>query len=373
MQSYRPLVCALFALASLGSLSLKAALTPDEGSGLFVTGTLSGQYNDNLFLRTDNVKSDYIATLTPGLEYDFGHNAQTQGTITYQEAFARYDTYSSMNSNLADAALNLTFSDDRTKGSLVASFAQIASNDVGLRSDTTLNRRAVTTINGRGEWGMSEKTSIAVGGDYSHTQYKAAGYPNSSIYALPIEVYYKMTPTIDASIDYQFRQTDLGNTVPGYQDNFIGLGARGQFSEKLSGEFSVGASERHWENGGTQWSPGGKASFTYLVTPKTTFQVGASEDFNSSAAGDSQKVLSGWAGVQTNFEYGFSANAMVTYENLNYSGGSHDNYWKAQLGVQYQFDKHVSFQAGYSYGNDQTNYSKDFTNNIFSVSGTVRF
>jgi hypothetical protein len=373
MQLNRPFVYGFLALTALGALSLKAALTPDEGSGLFVTGTLGGQYNDNLFLRTNNAKSDYIATLTPGLEYDFGQNSQTLGTITYQEAFARYDTYTSQNSNLADAAVNLTFSNDRTKGSLNASFVQVNSNDIGLRNDNTLIRRDLTTIEARGEWGMSEKTSIAVGGDYSHTQYKVVRYPNSSIYALPIEVYYKMTPSIDASFDYQYRQTVLGGGTPGYQDNFMGVGARGQFSEKFSGEFSVGAAERHWENGGTQWIPGGKAAFTYLVTPKTTFQVGASEDFNSSAAGTSQKTLTGWAGVQTNFEYGFSASALVTYEDINYLGGAYDNYWKGQFGVQYQFDKHVSFQAGYTYGNDKTNYAADFNDNMFSVSGTVRF
>ena len=372
MQLNRSLVYGFLAFAALGSLSLKAALTPDESSGLFVTGTVEGQYNDNIFLRTNNAESDYIATLTPGLEYDFGHTSQTQGAITYQETFSHYDTNTQLNSNLADAVLRLNYSNDRTKGSLNASFVELDENGVGLRSNNSLIRRNVTTVGGQGEWGMSEKTSFAIGGNYSHTEYKVAGYPNSSIYALPIDVYYKMTPNVDVSLDYQYRQTNIDN-LPSYQDNFFGVGARGQFTEKFSGLFSVGTTERHWQHGGTQWSPGGHATFSYLFTPKTTLQFGASEDFNSAAVGTSQKILTGWAGVQTTFEDGFSANATVTYENVNYFGGTHDNYWKGQLGVQYQLNKYLSFAAGYTYQNDSTDYAADFTDNLFTVSGTLRF
>jgi hypothetical protein len=373
MQPNRSLVCGFLALTALGSLSLKAALTPDEGSGLFVTGTLGEQYNDNLFLRTHNAKSDYITTLTPGLEYDFGANSQTQGMVSYQEAFARYDSDSNQNSNLGDATMNLTYNNDRTKGSLNASFVQLDSNDVGLRNDNIFIRRDVTMASGNGEWGMSEKTSFAIGGNYTHTEYKQAGFPNSSIYALPIDVYYKMTPDVDMSLDYQFRESDITG-LQSYQDNYLGVGARGQFTEKFSGLFSVGATERSWQHsGGTQWMPGGHATFTYLVTPKTTFQFGGSEDFNSAAAGTSQKSLSGWAGVQTNFEGDFSASAKVTYEHLSYLTGIHDEYWKAELGLQYQLNKYVSFKAGYTYMNDSTDYNSDFTDNVFSISGTVRF
>jgi predicted porin len=81
----------------------------------------------------------------------------------------------------------------------------------------------------------------------------------------------------------------------------------------------------------------------------------------------------GWAGVTTNFEYGFSASAMATYENVNYRGGNHENYWKGDLGVQYQLSKYVSFQAGYTYQKDSTNYAADFSDNIISISGSLRF
>jgi hypothetical protein len=373
MQSNRLIVCGLFLTAGIGSLPLKAALTPDEGSGLFVTGTVQEQYNDNLFLRTNNAVSDYVTTLTPGLEFDFGNTAQTQGTIIYQEAFSLYDKETAQNSSLANLTANVNYNNDRTKGSINASYVELASNGVGLRNSNELIRRDLTDVGAKGELALTEKTSLGVGGDFSRTFYKVPGSANTAVYALPVDVYSKMAPDVDASLDLRFRETDFSTNIPNYQDIFIGVGSRGQFTEKFSGQFSIGASRRHWNGGENQWLPGGSANFTYIVSPKTTIQLGASDDFNSSIIGSSQKILSGWVGATTNFEYGFSANARFTYENVNYRTGGRENDWQGTLGVHYQVNKHVSFQVAYSYEKDNTNSGSDYTQNIVSVSGTLKF
>jgi len=57
----------------------------------------------------------------------------------------------------------------------------------------------------------------------------------------------------------------------------------------------------------------------------------------------------------------------------NWAGWERDHYWESTIGVQYQLNKYVSFQAGYTYRNNSTNVPADFTDNVFSISGTVRY
>jgi hypothetical protein len=371
MHTKRFFVAALVVAGLAGPLM--GALTVGDGSELFLTGTVGFQYDDNVFLRTNSVKSDYITTFTPGLQLVYGQNSLTKGAFTFSEAFARYDKETSQNSELASVAFNANYDDGKTKGSFNASFNQVAQNSVDARAFGFLVRRDLTDVMGRGEWSMSEKTSFAAGAAYDRTDYKVAGFVTSDMYTLPVDFYYKMMPKVDLSADYRYRETTLAHNLPKYTDNFLGVGARGEFTEKLSGEYHFGYTQRDLGARGNESLFGVDAKFTYLFSPKTTAQLGVSNDFSNAATGASQKVLSFTGSVRTEFEEGFSGSVAVSYRDLDYATGERDHYWEGTVGVQKQVNKYLSFQAGYTYRNNSSNLPVDFTDNVFSISGSVRY
>ncbi len=175
-------------------------------------------------------------------------------------------------------------------------------------------------------------------------------------------------------MDYFYRNTSQTGSLPQYTDNFLGLGARGDFTEKLSGEFHVGYVQRHLgSGGGNKGLPGVSSNFTYQYSPKTNVQVGISNDFENSATGVSQKVLSGSLGVRTEFEEGFSGSVSVSYRDLDYNTGERDHYWEGTVGLQQQYNKYLSFMAGYTFRNNSSNLPVGFADNVFSISGSVRY
>ena len=372
MHANRILVSALLAAGLAGPVM--GALTLGDGSELFLTGTVGFQYDDNIFLRTNSVKSDYITTFTPGLEVQFGQNSLAKGSFIYNEAFAKYSSHSSQDSNLASVAFNTAYDDGKTKGTFSASYNQVAQNNVDVRAFGILVRRNLTDVKGRGEWSLSDKSSLAAGAAYDRTDYKTAGFVTSDQYSLPVDFYYEMMPKIDLSLGYRYRNTNQAHSLPSFTDNFLGVGARGEFTEKFSGEFHVGYTQRNIGSGGGNKSlPAVDSRFTWQFSPKTSVQLGVSNDFGNSATGISQKIFSFTSGVQTQFDEGLSGSVSVSYRDLNYATGERDHYWETTLGVQEQYNKYLSFQAGYTYRNNSTNVLADFTDNVFSISGTVRY
>jgi len=378
MHSNRSLLLGLLLLAGLGSPALKAdsKFDPEDRSALFVTGTVGFQYDDNIFLRSHNVEGDCITTFTPGIEYAFGVNSLTEGTFSYKEALVCFSQETSQNSNLASIALNDTYDDGRTKGSVNASFNQYAQNSVYVREASSLVHTDVTDAAAQGEWRLSEKTAFAVGGAFDRTAYKQTGFVTYNQSSLPVDAYFGVTPKVDLSLDYRYRQNSLAGNYPSFQDNFLGVGARGDFTGKLSGRFDVGYTQRHSQSGSDQTLLGADSSFTYLLTPKTSINAGVTNDFSNTAIGTSEKDFSVTVGARTDFEGGLSASALVTYRDLRFRRSAveeRDHYWDGTVGIGYQASKYVSFQAGYTLRSNSSNDPVGFTDNVFSVSGSVRF
>ena len=375
MHTQRTIARVVFVLVGMVGLSLpgRCALTVGDGSELFLTGTVGFQYDENIFLRTNSAKSDYTTTFTPGLQLVFGQNSLTKGAFTVSEAFARYDRETSQNSNMASVTFNSIYDNGKTKGIFNASYNQVTQNNLDARLFGILVRRDVTDFSGRGEWSLSDKTSFAAGAGYDRTDYKTAGFVTSNQYSFPADFYYELLPKVDLSVDYRYRETDLAQNLPTDTDSFFGVGARGHFTEKLSGEFHIGYTQRHLGTGGNESLLGTDSNFTYLLSPKTTVLLGVSNDFNNAATGASQKVLSFTGSVRTAFEEGFSGSVAVTYRDLDYATGERDHYWEGTVGVQKQCNKYLTFQAGYTYRNNSSNLPVDFTDNVFSISGSIRY
>jgi len=367
-------LAALIALSGTASYGIPA-WGDGKGTELFVTGTAGGQYDDNIFLRTNNAKSDYIATLTPGLQLLFGQGTDLSGSLTYGETFSFFQDNTSQNSSLANVSFLSSFNDQKLKATCNASFVQMAQNSYSARAYGYLIRRDVANGLANAEVKVSEKTSVAVGGVYDRTEYKMKPFVNNEIYRIPAHFYYELTPKSDLDILFQYRNTTQKGSALDSHDYLVGLGARGEFTAKLSGEFHAGAAARHYSNGSDTTLTNIGSSLVYTYSPKTLFQFGLSRDFD--AVGSGTPVTSNMVNVSGSSEFTKTVTgiAMFTYRQMDYyQTGQTDKYWEGTLAAKYKFNNYVSLDAGVTHRhNGSTAAGAEFNDNVFTVSVSARY
>ena len=360
-----------------GDKNLAAAAAAESDSDFFFTGVASAQANDNVFLSHTNAKSDTIFDLTPGLEFDFGKNSLTKGMFSINEDFQIYGSESSLNTGLTNAAFTSAYDDNKTKLNLNASYhiADQATRDVHLVG--VLVKRDLYHAEALGEDAVTEKTSVGAGVVYDDTQYKHTGYTNWEWIKVPLKYYYEVEPKLDLSAGFTYKDNQLGTGGVNSNEYFYNVGARGEFTPKLTGELSVGYEQIQFAKGvKSKNGVGVDSNFTYAYTPKTTVTFGVSNDFGYSASGGSSYRIFGLnGGVSTAINDQWKANAQLSYNHYDYiSTTEKDDFYNGQLGATYIINVYLSVTGAYTYTEDSSNITADsFTNNIFSISASLRF
>lgn len=376
----------LLITASIAAVAEAAPfLAVGDGAELFATGVAGVRADDNILLGSGQAgspkESDVIFDLTPGLEFDFGKNAQAQGSITAADAFSLYTDHSKYNTNLASGDFVTKYDDGKTKLGANAGYHELNQNTVDVRG---LIRRDVTNAGANGEVKLSEITGIGAGLQYDHENYHPTNYVDSDTFTAPINFYYSWTPKVDLSLGYQYRsyQAKSGSALDS-TDNFYNVGARGEFSPKLTGKVAFGITQRRFSGAstvpGTKSLLGVDASLAYELTPKTTIQFGASNDFGTSPQGQQQKnlTLNAMATIRVNEEW--SVNGGLSYRGIQYypltSGASRtDDYYEGTLGASYIVNANLRIVGAYVYRTFHSQIAaSEFDNNVFSIAANLRY
>lgn len=361
----------------LGGTAVSAApfMAVGDGANLLVTGSVGVRADDNIFL-VNNATSDTIFTFAPGLELDFGKDAQVNGSITLVDSFESYANNSKLNTDLFSGDALAGYKDAKLDTKFNLGYHQLNQNTADLSG---LIRRDETVAGGKGEVVVSEKTSVSAGVDFNHTNYHRTNYGDSDETTVPLNFYYKMTEKIDLSLGYRYRNysTTIGLDS---NDSYYNVGARGQFTEKLSGEISVGINQRRLSGlGGTQTDPGVDGSLVYKATEKTTLQFGVSNDYSTAPQGAQEKALSlnGMATIMFSEQWTFNAGLSwrdTAYHRFSGSAPHEDYYVEGTVGAVYTVNKYLHITGSYTYRNNDSGITGgDFTNNVFALSASLRY
>ncbi len=357
------------ALLALGSAASAAPfLAIGDGAELFATGTVGIRADDNIFL-TNNATSDTIFDITPGAEITFGKDRQLQGALTLVDAFTSYAKNSNLNTNLFSGDFNARYSDGKLKLGVMTGFHESNQNTVDNRG---LTRRDAFTVGGNGEIEISEITSVAAGVTATHTNYKRKGYADSDDLVIPINFYYKWTPKVDLSAGYSYRnfQTQIGQDST---DHFFNVGARGEFTPMLTGEFNIGLTTRKLATSGDVHMLGLSAKLNYTITPKTVLQLTSSNSPDTSPQGSQQKNFTLGGVVSSTISDQWTVRAGLNYRGINY-GTRTDDYLEGNLGATYVVNNYINVVGAYVYRNNSSVLSGgEFTNNVFSVAANLRY
>ena len=143
---------------------------------------------------------------------------------------------------------------------------------------------------------MADKESVGGAFTVDSVSFHQKTYSGDTAYTIPVNVYYHWTPKIDLSAGYRYKNTneDFGSDS---QDNYFNVGARGEFTPKLTGTVDVGY--EYTKYGSYQTTPksndsnlGYDANLTYTITPKTTLALSGSNAFTSDAFGNKERSFS---------------------------------------------------------------------------------
>jgi len=353
-----------------------AVLPYREGSEVFITGTGSAGYNDNVFLAHTAKKNSFVFDEIPGLEIDDNTNADTKGMLTSKEDFVQYASVSHQNTELNHTDFNGEYSDDKLLLDLDAGFNQFAQNTretVGVVPNGVIVRNDVTNATPNGEWTLSEKTKLGLGFNYNDDHYKTPGFTSLTVYEVPANVYYEVAPKLSASAGYRYRYSQvIGNNST---DNYFNVGGRGEFTPKLHGTVNVGYLQRDPSHGSKQAEVGLESNLEYDFSEKTTFRLGASNDFSNASTGGSEKVLSITGEATSKLSEQFTADLAVSYSHIRYAGSTRtDDYVEGTGTLSYLYNKYLTFSGSYTYRNNSSTLAGvQFGNNVVAASVTVRF
>lgn len=364
----------LISVSLAGSSVAAPFMAVGDGAELFITGSLGVRADDNIFL-SSNSESDLIFDIAPGIDLTFGKGSQLKGSLALSDAFSNYSDNSGLNTNLFAGDFVSAYDDGKLKLNFNLSYHELNQNTVDIRPRTPVGqliRRDVFSAGGDTEVEISQITSVGGGVSFKHENYKPRGYTDSDELTVPVNFYYKWTPKTDLSIGYRYRdyRVDLGSDST---DHYFNVGARGEFSPKFTGKFTIGLNTRKLDRGGDDTQLGLDSSFNYEVSPKTSLQFGASNDFGTSPQGQQQKNFTIGGGVTSKVSEEWSINAGLSFRSIDY-GTRTDDYFEGQLGTSYIVNANIRVVGAYVYRNYSSDLAvNEFKNNVFSISAVFRY
>ena len=368
---------ALVAFLGATHLSASGAVALGDNAELFLTGSASVTFDDNIFLSSNsNARvDDTIYTFAPGLDLVFGRNSQTTGNIYYRHDILRYVDRDVQNTDLANFGLNSLYNNGKTKFDFGGSFNQTAQNDPVVPG--TIVERDAKRLRAIAEFGVSEKMTIGVGLRYENYDYALSLFRDSRNWTAPIDIYYEYSPKLQISAGYRFRETNVSHGVDS-RDHFFNIGARGEFTPKLIGQIRVGYTTRNYlGTGNDDGRLGADANLTYSYSEKTSVFIGFSNDYGTSAIGETTEDSAFNIGVTSRVDEQWSWTAQLAYRSTDYFSRS-DDYYQGSLGAAYRYSENLSFSANYTHrrnNSDSMIVGQDlsFRNNLFSLAANIRY
>ena len=256
---------------------------------------VSERFDDNVRLQQDEFKSsDFITFFTPSLTltlgrkdinnpyFNFGESEENYVSLNYIFNKYIYATHSDLSAN--DHTLSFS---NRLKGNRLKLEGTDAMNILNsvLGQNYNLGRSVSRTTFGnnyRLTYEFSEKTSAYVVGDHSSVDWEEGTplFDNNTLTGT-LGGSYRLRPKTSLFSEVYYGQSAVNpssdNVPKGPHETFVGgfIGARGQFTQKISGSVKAGYESREFsDNSQAGSSPVVDASVAYKFSEKTSTTLG---------------------------------------------------------------------------------------------------
>ncbi len=353
-----------------------------QNTKISLTAELSVRQDDNVFLNSTDEVSDTIIAVTPGIEFRFGQNSLIHGSLNYQNAFTRYVDKSAPDVSLSTADADFGYKSGNLEVISSASFRQMNQNNSELATvgQKSIFRRDVAGFNSSAEARLSAKTSVKTGLNYYKTDYKTGGFTGSQETEVPFKIYLEATPKVSVSAGLAHRWVNPQNGGVSGRDQDYNIGARGDFTAKLNGEFSLNYRTRKVGNNAAENLWGFNGGVNYEVTPKTVSSLVVASDFSTGALGESLKNSRYAIRISSAPTPQWQLAAGLSYRRVQYGPrvfgvnntpvtlDRDDRFWEGNIQATYLCRSWLSVSADYTLRSNRSNLlAAQFSNNVLSL------
>ena len=381
----------VLALAGAQSSFASPLVSIGDSADLFFNGSASVKSTSNVYKNATNEEDDLIFELTPGFEVNVGRGAsEVDLSLLTKYTIRRYSSEDDQDTELFSTRLTGSYKGSRLSTKALMSFAETKSNSGDVNAGSLIESDNIALSVG-GEYIFSPKFSFGVEVKYEEREYTGQSEGSSADYetvTIPLDLFYELTPKVDLSAGYTFQDRTVGatRTVSSYdqENHFFNVGARGEFTPKLSGSFKVGLRTAdndartvtgfgvvEGEDGSTL---GTDASLTFRLSPKLDTVFKASRDFSSGSAGQSvENTLLSLTGTYT-INANYSATAGFKLNQRDYDTNRDDDQLGFNVRLKYEPNDYWKFSGGYRYDdNDSNQNSSDYTEHLFDFAASLRY
>ncbi len=367
----------LLALFAAGPAAMGSPLLSiGEHADLYATVDGSVAYTDNLTLDEFDELDDFRFIVQPGLSFELGRGlTNLNASLRASYGIVRYADNSVFDTELWNVVASGNFSGPRYTINVNGGYVERQQNE----NDINANRELVTQkdafAGGNIRYTLSEKLALGAGGEAQFIEYDGGTNLDRDRFTVPVNLFYELTPKLDATAGLRYRQTDVdGGTDT--DDYFYNVGLTGELTEKFSTTFKVGYQDRNFT--GDRGSEGTftlVSASTYDLSERTNVRLFLDRDFATSGEGNSVERTSARVTVFYLFTPRLSGNLTGAYTYSDYQDSPRDDdTFRARVGADYRLNELLSLNAFYTFrDNDSNQRGSSYTENLVQVGANFRY
>lgn len=333
-------------------------------------------YTDNLTLDEFDTLDDFRFIVTPGVTLSVGRGlTNLNGALTVANNLTRYADNTQFNANLWQITGSAVYTTERWNAGINGGFVQREQNESDVNAVRTLIKQTELYGGVDGRYHISPKTFVGSGFEASRREFDRGNNRDRNMYTVPVNFFYELTPKLDATVGFRYRQTDV-DSGQDTEDFFYNVGLVGSLTEKLTTSFRIGYQDRRFTGDrGDTGTLAFNSSTNYDFSPRSTFRLGLNRDFVTSGQGNSVERTSArltWFYLVT---ARINANLTGSYAFNDYvNSPREDNTYMGRVGLDYMVNSNFSLNTHYIYrDNDSNQRFNSYTENLVSVGANFRY
>jgi hypothetical protein len=214
---------------------------------LYPTLTVTGEYNDNIFLNNDRRESDFIVGFTPAVRLIL-ESATYRWATGYSFTAEKYLDHSELDSAFQRQHFFITGLhriDPRLTLTLSEVFIEDKSTNLVGEEGISVGRRTArsNSLSPGLTWQFAPRTSLTAGFSYVLQRFDDTDAIDSDVYRLSVDVNHDFTSRLTGSIGYEVRYIDVDGQL-GMTTHTPRLGVSYRFTPTLSGTVTAGPTVR---------------------------------------------------------------------------------------------------------------------------------
>jgi len=340
-------ICVLFLLSASPSFGFQTTFTPRL--------TISGEYNDNIFLTENNKEYDYITSISPGITFEI-FEKRYGASLSYAPSYVHYDKLSENDTWRQNASLS-GWSDlsKHTKLTINDTFVRTedpnSGEDPGIKEDTTIRRNREPYYTNSSSLNLSHKfseyDSIGFGYLHSFLENTDPGIEDNERHNPSVTYSHKFNPYLSLDTGASYTRGDF--EVSDNFDNWNGsISLANKFTKYLSGSIRYSHTIMDYR-GNTEdykvYDP--SIGISYIIAEDTfiSMNVGYFIQDRENSDDESGLTLNGSLGKTWEFKRGsINATGSSGYEE-SYFGSENlgfNRYYRAQASANYRIAKSLT-------------------------------